>query len=122
MKYIITKSQYNLLKEQEEPKVLKLPGIEYFGSWNFLQKFLEKRGNPPYTIEGGLYLNNYPIKSLGNLISVGSYLSLRETNVESLGNLSSVGGSIFLKRTPISKKISEKEIRNMINVSGTIEI
>ena len=51
MKYIITESQYKLLTEDKEQKILKLPGLDYFGSWEVLQKFLEKRGNPPYILQ-----------------------------------------------------------------------
>jgi hypothetical protein len=52
-------------------KILKLPGLDYFGSWEVLQRFLEKRGNPPYEIIGDLYLKERNIESLGNLVYVG---------------------------------------------------
>ena len=143
MKIIITESQYRRLIEQEEPEVLHIPSLKYFNDdWNSLQEYLESEGNPPYTIDGDLDLRQSEIKSLGNLISVGGvlhlykstieslgnlqyvggYLNLYGTNVESLGNLQYVGGNLDLRITPISKKYSEKEIRQMVNVGGTIFI
>jgi hypothetical protein len=81
-----------------------------------------------------------PIKSLGNLESVGGSLDLRSSSVEtlgnlksvkgdfylqgnaikSLGNLESVGGDLRLYKTPISKKYTEEEIRSMVNVGGNV--
>jgi len=142
MKIIITESQYNrILREEEEQKVLHIPSLKFFkDDWNLLQKFLNRRGNPPYTIGGNLYLENTsieslgnlisvegdlylydtPIKSLGNLKSVGDDLDLSRTPIESLGNLQSVGGFLDLERTPLSTMYSEKEIREMVNVGGKI--
>jgi hypothetical protein len=93
MKILIT-------EEQREKFILKIPGPEFFGGWDNLQKFLKKKGNPDYEI-------------IGNL-------DLRGTSTESLGNLISVGGNLYLERTPISIKYSEEEIRGMINVKGDI--
>jgi hypothetical protein len=101
-----------------ESKILKLPGLEYFGSWETMQKFLEKRGNPLYSIDGDLDLYGTKIKSLGNLESVGSFLDLGGTKIESLGNLKKVGGYLNFKNTPLSQMYSEKEIRRMIHVRG----
>jgi hypothetical protein len=98
MKYIITEAQYKLLMEQDE--ILNLP-FDAFNDWNLLQKFLNKRGNPPYKISGDLDLYGAPIESLGNLISVDGYLILEETPIESLGNLTSVSGNLYLNGTPI---------------------
>jgi hypothetical protein len=119
MKYIITHKQYQLLKEDEQ-KILQLPSIEYFGGWDGLQKYLKKKGNPLYSINGDLDLRGTPIKSLGNLTSVGGNLDLEGTPIKSLGNLTSVGGYLDLRRTPISKKFSRQEIRNKVDVQGTI--
>ena len=139
MKYIITEDQYERLTQEE--KVLELPGLAYFNNdWNFLQEYLKRKGNPKYSIMGDLELYGTPIKSLGNLTSVGGdlylgytsieslgnltsvggYLSLGNSSIESLGNLSSVGGDLDLRNTPISKKYSEKEIRNMVKVDENI--
>jgi hypothetical protein len=82
--------------------VLKIPDIRVFGGWDNLQKFLEKKGNPDYEIIGDLNLYGTPIKSLGNLTYVG--------------------GDLYLSRTPISRKYTKKEIREMVNVKGDIYI
>jgi len=90
--------------------------------------------------KGDLNLRNAPIKSLGNLTSVGDTLNLSDTPIESLGNLTSVGGNLYLKGTPIkslgnltsvggdlylwgtplSNKYTEEEIRQMVDVGGEI--
>ncbi len=61
------------------------------------------------------------LTSLGNLRSVGGSLDLRSCmNLTSLENLQSVGGHLHITRTPISKKYSEEEIRQMVHVEGEI--
>jgi hypothetical protein len=127
MKILVTESQYKkLLKEEEkEQKILRVPGLDFFHknpweAWKILQKVLEVRGNPPYTIDGDLDLRDTPIKSLGNLQSVGHSLDLMRTSIESLGNLTSVGGYLDLDGTPLSKMYTEKQIRKMVNVVGEI--
>jgi hypothetical protein len=164
MKIVISESQYKrLIETEEEQKVLRIPSLKFFNdNWFQLQEFLEKKGNPPYSIGGNLDLRktpieslgnlqsvggdldfrdtsieflenltsvggdldlyNTPIKSLGNLTSVGGYLDLQVTYIESLGNLQSVGGDLYLYETPISKKYSEKEIRQMVSVGGGIHL
>jgi len=144
MKIIITEGQYKrLIETEEQQEVLHIPSIKIFGgNWNLLQKFLKSKGNPPYTIGGDLILKGSPIASLGNLISVEGFLTLKGSSIESLGNLTSVGGdlyltnssvtsigklsyvgnSLFLFDTPLSKKYTEEEIRQMVNVSGNIHI
>ena len=122
MKILVTESQYKrILKEEKEQKVLRIPSFKFFNNdWDLLQKFLERNGNPPYSIGGDLDLYNTPIESLGNLISVGGNLDLRYTLIESLGNLESVGGNVFLKETPLSKMYTKEQIREMVNVGGEI--
>jgi hypothetical protein len=56
-------------------------------------------------------LEGTPIKSLGNLKSVGGYLDLRRTDIESLGNLKSVARNLDLRGTPLSKMYIKKQIR-----------
>ena len=118
MKIIITESQYKrILKEEEEQKVLHIPSLKVFGDdWYELQKFLESKGNPPYTIGHDLYLRETPIKSLGNLISVGGNLNLWDTSIESLGNLTSVGGNLILRDTPI------ESLGNLTSVGGSLDL
>jgi hypothetical protein len=139
MKPQLTESQYRML--MEEQKVLHIPSMKAFDDDRYLlQKFLKKKGNPPYSIGGNLDLDGTEIKSLGNLQSVGSNLYLRYSDIESLGNLQSVGGNLYLRYsdieslgnlqsvgndlniygTPLSKKYSEKEIRQMVQVGGDI--
>jgi hypothetical protein len=123
MKIIITESQYNkILREEEEQKVLHIPSMKIFGGdWDLLQKFLELKGNPPYSIGGGyLSLIGTEIESLGNLQSVEGDLYLSYTPIKSLGNLTSVGGFLDLQNTPLSKKYTKKDIRQMIDVGGKI--
>jgi hypothetical protein len=67
-----------------------------------------------------LDLRTTNIESLGNLTSVGGNLDLRYNKIKSLGNLTSVGGILDLKRTPISRKYSRAEIRQMVKVDGDI--
>ena len=74
------------------------------------------------SVGGRLNLYRTPIESLGNLTSVGGRLNLRYTSIQSLGNLTSVGGDLHLGKTPISKKYSEEEIRQMVDVVGEIYI
>ena len=139
MKYIINEHQYKLLLEQEE-KVLRVPFVSFGNDWDVLQRFLERRGNPPYeimdnldlkiskveslgnltSVEGYLDLFNSEIKDLGNLTSVGGYLNLAFTKIQSLGNLTSVEGYLDLINTPLSKKYSEEEIRSMVEVGGNV--
>ena len=120
MKYIINERQYKLISEEEEQEVLHIPSLDVFGDWETLQKFLERRGYPLYSIGGNFNLYGTKIESLGNLTSVGGYLDLDRTNIESLGNLTSVGGDLDLSRTPLSKKYTIEEIRNMVKVGGDI--
>ena len=118
MKYIINERQYKLLMEQDE--ILNIPFHVFNNDWDLLQKFLNRRGNPPYKISGDLDLFGVPIESLGSLISVGNDLILFETQIESLGNLKSVGGDLDLENTPMSITHTEKNIRDKINVGGDI--
>ena len=71
MKVIINENQYELLKEMEDkPKVYHFPSLEIFGhkkpmdNWNLMQKFLSKKGNPDFTIDGDLDLSDTSIESL----------------------------------------------------------
>ena len=67
----------------------------------------------------GLY-NCTNLTALGNLTSVGGELDLSFCEIESLGNLTSVGGNLYLKHTPLSKKYTEEEIREMVKVGGKV--
>ena len=148
MKIIITESQHKRLFEEEQ-KVLHIPDIRIFGNdWDNLQRFLESKGNPPYSLGGNLdlvglkveslgnlvsvehdlYAYDTPLKSLGSLTSVGGLMDISNTQIESLGNLSFVGGSLVLKGTPLfpkdasprSKQRMEDMIRRKVYVQGNI--
>ena len=140
MKIIISEAQHKRLFEEEQ-KVLRIPDFKIFGNdWDILQRFLESKGNPPYSLGGNLdlvglkieslgnlvsvehdlYAYDTPLKSLANLTSVGGLMDISNTQIESLGNLSFVGGDLILNDTPISRKYSEKEIYKDIHVVGYI--
>ena len=141
MKYIINEHQYNLLLEQEE-QILRVPFVAFGNDWDVLQRFLNRRGNPPYEIMDDLDLSYSEIKSLGNLTSVGGNLDLYESEIEDLGNLTSVGGDLNLaftkiqslgnltsvegdldlSETPLSREYSEEEIRSMVEVGGDVYV
>ena len=122
MKIVLSESQYNkLFKEEKEQKVLRIPGLKFFDenpweAWQILQKVLQRRGNPPYTIDGDLDLAGTPIQSLGNLTSVRGYLYLDGTPIKSLGNLQSVGGDLDLRRTAI------ESLGNLQSVGGYLDL
>jgi hypothetical protein len=148
MKIIISEAQHKRLFEEEQ-KVLHIPDIRIFGNdWDNLQRFLESKGNPPYSLGGNLdlvglkveslgnlvsvehdlYAYDTPLKSLGSLTSVGGLMDISNTQIESLGNLSFVGGSLVLKGTPLfpkdasprSKQRMEDMIRRKVYVQGNI--
>ena len=125
--------------EQTKEKILTIPSLKFFNDgWNILLKFLKSKGNPKWkmsgdldlwfapikslenlqSVGGNLNLTSCPIESLGNLTSVGGSLVLLYTQIESLGNLTSVGGDLIY--TPLSKTISEEDIRSKVNIKGNI--
>ena len=148
MKIIISESQHRRLFEEEQ-KVLRIPDFKIFDKdWDALQRFLESKGNPPYSLGGNLdlvglkveslgnlvsvehdlYAYDTPLKSLGSLTSVGGLMDISNTQIESLGNLSFVGGSLVLKGTPLffkdasprSKQRMEDTIHQTVYVQGNI--
>jgi hypothetical protein len=145
MKYIITESQHRRLFEEEQ-KVLHIPDIRIFGDdWDNLQRFLESKGNPLYSLGGNLnlvglnveslgnlvsvqhdlYAYDTPLKSLGKLTSVGGLMDLSNTPIESLGNLSFVGGSLVLSGTALRNdsyplNLNSLQIRQTVDVQGSI--
>jgi len=148
MKIIISEAQHKRLFEEEQ-KILRIPDFKIFGNdWDILQRFLESKGNPPYSLGGNLdlvglkveslgnlvsvehdlYAYDTPLKSLGSLTSVGGLMDISNTQIESLGNLSFVGGSLVLKGTPLFPKDAsprsmqrmEDMIRRKVYVQGNI--
>ena len=144
MKIIISESQHRRLFEEEQ-KVLHIPDIKIFGGWDGLQRFLESKGNPLYSLGGNLnlvglnveslgnlvsvqddlYAYDTPLKSLGKLTSVGGLMDLSNTPIESLGNLSFVGGSLVLSGTSLRNdsyplNLNSLQIRQTVDVQGSI--
>ncbi len=110
-----------ILKEySEEPQILYIPSFKYFNNdWETLQRFLQLKGNPLFSVGGDLVLINTPIKSLGNLTSVGGYLVLRNTPIKSLGNLTSVGGYLDLENTPIESLGNLTSVGDYLDLRNT---
>ena len=145
MKIIISEAQHKRLFEEEQ-KILRIPDFKIFGNdWDILQRFLESKGNPPYSLGGNLdlvglkveslgnlvsvehdlYAYDTPLKSLGNLTSVGGLMDLSNTPIESLGNLSFVGGSLVLSGTALRNdsyplNLNSLQIRQTVDVQGSI--
>jgi hypothetical protein len=118
MKYIITENQLERLSQEE--KILELPSLLFFNNdWNLLQTYLERKGNPKYSIEGDLDLRGALIKSLGNLTSVGGDLDLSYSPIKSLGNLTSVGGGLNLRGTQIKSLGNLNSVGDYLNLAGT---
>jgi hypothetical protein len=116
MKYIITEAQHKRLFEEEQ-KVLHLPSAKVFGGWDGLQKYLELKGNPLYSLGGDLDLQSTTsVKSLGNLVFVDGDLVLDGSEIESLGNLTHVGGTFTMINTPI------KTLGNLTSVGRSLFI
>ena len=93
--------------------------IEIIGKLNLSNTQIKSLGNLT-SVGSDLNLYRTPIESLGNLTSVGGRLNLRHSLIQSLGNLTSVGGDLHLGKTPISKKYSQEEIRQMVDAVGEI--
>jgi len=72
------------------------------------------------TVGGSLSLEGTHIQDLGNLQTVGGSLDLDGSHIQSLGNLQKVGGTLYLRWTPLSKKYSEEDIRQMVKVGRNI--
>ena len=74
-------------------------------------------------IKGNLNLSNTLINSLPNGLRVRGSLYLDGSKIESLPNDLTVGGNLYLSDTPISKKYTEEQIKQMVpGVKGKIII
>jgi hypothetical protein len=75
-------------------------------------------------VKKNLFLYNTKISSLPDNLKVGKSLSLHNTKISSLPNSLQVGGFLDLRKTPISKskKYTEEQIRQMVDVKGEIYI
>ena len=97
-------------------KVLELPGIEFFGGWEYMKEYLNKKGNPLFSVKGDLDLKNTDIIYLDNLVSVSGNLDLERTKIKTLENLVSVGGFLDLAATQI------KSLDNLVSVGGFLDL
>ena len=67
------------------------------------------------TVDGYLNLSNTPIQSLPNGLTVkGSLYLSRCKNLKSLPNDLKVGSFLYLYNTPLSEKFTEEEIKAMV--------
>jgi len=74
------------------------------------------------TVGGNLVLNNTPIESLPTGLTVGGYLYLYDTLIKSLPKELKIKGQLFLKYTPLSKKYTKDEIKQIIiNNGGSVK-
>jgi len=69
-------------------------------------------------VGGDLFLPGTPITSLPNNLKVGGGLYLSDTKITSIPDNLQVGKFLSLRNTPLAKKYSEEEIRNMILHTG----
>lgn len=116
---IIKELSYLCLINHLPMKVLELPGIEYFGCWEYMKEYLNKKGNPLFSVKGDLDLHGTDIKSLNNLISVVGDLDLFATNIESIDNLVSVGGNLNLSNTGIKSLDNLESVGDDLNLYRT---
>ena len=69
-------------------------------------------------VGGNLVLNNSNITELPDKLHVGRYLVLNNSNLTELPNNLYIDGDLYIKGTPLSKKYSHEEIREMITSKG----
>jgi hypothetical protein len=71
--------------------------------------------------EGDLDLNNAPITSLPNGLTIGGDLDLSRTLIDSLPADLKVDGDLYILYTPLDNKYSREEIKKMVpGLSGRI--
>jgi hypothetical protein len=74
-------------------------------------------------VTGNVSVHNDEIESLQNLEVIGGKLWITSKSLVDFGNLKSVGSDLIIGDTsPLSKKYTEEDIRNMINVGGRVDI
>jgi len=115
MKYIITERQYKLIEEEEE--LLKIHFEVFNDDWDLLQKYINKRNNPPYELIGDLDLQLTDVKTLGSLVKVNGFLDLSHTKIESLGELKHITGSFYFQFN-----YTIKSFENLKSVGGELNL
>jgi hypothetical protein len=106
------------LKSFDNIKYIGGKVTNYAGSIAPLGPEFESLGNLEYV--GELSLRNTSVKSLGNLTKAKDLL-LTGTQIEDLGNLKDVN-YLYLGHTPISKKYTEEQIRQMVNIKKNLSL
>jgi hypothetical protein len=114
MKYIITEDQFEKLNR--EPDVLDISFKLFNEDWDMLQKYLNRKGNPLYRLNGDLDLYVSDIESLGSLTHIEGWLNLNKSNIESLGNLTSVKSDLHLYKSKM------KTLGNLTYVGGDLNL
>jgi ribosomal protein S13 len=114
-------TQSSLIDDKGLDKIEKYIQNGSKGNLDLTPYYINSIGNLK-TVGGDLDIVSSDIKSLGDLESVDGYLNLYDTKIDSFGKLKYVGKGLYINSTPLSKKYSEDEIRQMINVGGDIEM
>ena len=111
--------------KKQEIDITNLLGDEVYRGPSKVDDNLDLYGTPITSlgnlesVGGYMTLSKTPIKSLGNLQSVGGSLDLKYTPITSLGNLETVGGSLYLKYTPITSLGNLQSVRGSMTLSNT---
>ena len=96
-------------------------GVQYRHEGDLVLRYsnITKLPNDLY-VKGGLFLfNSKQITKLPDKLHVGGGLDIRGCNqITELPNNLHVGGDLYIKGTPLSKKYSHEEIREMITSKG----
>ena len=121
----------NFLKEKEGKKIPE--------RWNIVEKFENHPDDIQYKYEGDLNINNKNITKLPNDLYVDGMLDLDGceqltklpdnlyvdesltmigTSIEEIPNNLYVGWNLFIQDTPLAKKYTDEEIREMITSKG----
>ena len=99
-------------------ELTKLPDNLYVGYHLYLTASnITELPNNLY-VGGNLFLNNSNITELPYKLHVGRYLVLNNSNLTELPNNLYIDGDLYIKGTPLSKKYSHEEIREMITSKG----
>ena len=119
LKYLVNVKGYLKLYDSQ---IKSLPMLSYVDGPLDLSKTPIK--SLPMLKYVGSNLNLYysQIESLPKLEYVGSDLDLYKSKIKSLTKLEHVGGILDLVGTPLSKTITEEELRDEITVGGKIFI
>lgn len=99
-------SLYNLVHIDGSLDLSGSRKLKSIGSLKYVGRFLD--------------LAETAVTSLDELEHVGSNLWIEDTEISSFGKLKYVGEDLYLQNTPLSKKYTEEEIRNQIDVIGKI--